>query len=164
MQEIYKDIVGYEGLYQVSNLGNVKSFKYGKQRILKPGVNKCGYLNLNLWINSFSKNFKIHRLVAKAFIENIDNKEYVNHINGIKTDNRVENLEWCTASENQLHSYKLGLKIAKKGENANNAKLTNKQVLAIRNDNRMQKEIAKDYNVHQTLISCIKRYKFWNHI
>ena len=99
MEEIWKDIDGYEGLYQVSNLGRVKSFNYnrtGKEMNLKP-VNTCngfGYLYVNLNKNGKTRLFYIHRLVAKAFLENPDHKSDVNHKDENKTNNCVENLEW----------------------------------------------------------------------
>lgn len=117
MQEIWKDIKGYEELYQISNLGNVKSLKrktlgkkhgnhYLKERILKPG--KSGnYYHVCLRKNNVNKIFYIHRLVAQTFIKNIENKNQVNHKNGKTTDNNVNNLEWVTASENQTHAYKV---------------------------------------------------------
>lgn len=162
--EVWKDINGYEGLYQVSNLGNVKSLKYGKERILKPDVSKFGYLFVDLCKNNICKSFRVHRLVAIVFIPNLENKEQVNHINGIKTDNMVQNLEWVTAKENIQHAYDNGLKYAQKGEKHINSKLTNEQVLSIKKDNRTQKEIAKDYNVSFQQISRIKRGERWNHL
>lgn len=108
-EEIWKDVVGYEGLYQVSSFGNAKSYKSDKPIILSPTKNNNGYLLVGLYKNGCQKKLLIHRLVAEAFILNLENKPQVNHINGVKSDNRVENLEWSTASENQKHSRRIGL-------------------------------------------------------
>jgi len=108
--EIFKDIAWYEGLYQVSNLGNVKSlwnWQTRKEKILKRWKNKWWYVLICLHNNWISKTFTVHRLVAKTFLENLENKPQVNHINWIKDDNRLENLEFCTRSENQIHSYRV---------------------------------------------------------
>lgn len=121
--EIWKDIKGYEDLYQISNLGNVKSLyriiNYtfnGKpkkrkiyEKILKKSVNRFGYEYVCLSREYKTHKVKVHRLVAEAFIPNVNNKPQVNHINGVKTDNRVENLEWCNNSENMQHAVKTGL-------------------------------------------------------
>lgn len=107
MGEIWKDIKGYEGLYQVSNLGNVKSLHYNhtnENRLLYKDTNK-GYLRCIIK----GKHYSIHRLVAQAFIPNPHNLSQVNHINGEKSDNRVENLEWVTAKENTNHALNTGL-------------------------------------------------------
>lgn len=108
--EIWKAIKDYEGLYEVSNLGRIKSLeryvkgvyglRFNKECILKPRVDGNGYLECCLWKNNKQRQLLIHRLVAEAFIPNPDNLPQVNHINEDKTDNRVENLEWCTASYN----------------------------------------------------------------
>jgi hypothetical protein len=114
--EVWKDIKGYEGRYQVSNKGRVKSLPKRRGRgvgymceenILKPTKHHHGYFIVNLRANGKGTTIEVHRLVAKAFICNPDNKPQINHINGIKTDNRTENLEWCTNGENQLHKYRV---------------------------------------------------------
>ena len=113
MQEIWKDIVGYEGLYQVSNLGRVKSLgntKARKEKILLGVSISDNYLQIGLNKNGERKRYVIHRLVAEAFIPNPLNKPQVNHINGNKKDNRVENLEWWTQCENIRHSNKKHLR------------------------------------------------------
>ena len=102
--EEWRDIKGYEGKYQVSNLGRVKS----RHKILKPN-NVKGYLYVYPSKNSKKEALKVHRLVAEAFIDNPENKPEVNHIDGNKENNRVENLEWCTKSENMQHAIKTGL-------------------------------------------------------
>lgn len=103
--EIWKDVVGYEGLYEVSSLGQVRSKKtklIKKQRLMNRGYPAVTLKRMEL----------VHRLIAKAFVENPYNKEQVNHINGIKTDNSLDNLEWVTHAENQRHAFKIGLKKA----------------------------------------------------
>lgn len=108
--EIWKDIKGYENKYQVSNMGNVRSLNYkrtGKIKLLNNRLDKDGYLIIDL--NNPRKTCKVHRLVAQHFIDNPENKAEVNHISGIKTDNNVSNLEWCTREENERHAWDNGL-------------------------------------------------------
>lgn len=103
MAEIWKDVVGYEGLYQVSSLGNVRSLNYrrtGKTHLLKYAHNKEGYCNIALYNKGVAKSHLVHRLVAKAFIPNPLNKPQINHKSEIKNDNSVVNLEWVTPQEN----------------------------------------------------------------
>ncbi len=106
MQEIWKDIIGYEGLYQVSNLGNIKSFYKAKKSIKKPTLSNKGYLRVGLSKNKKSKTFKIHRLVAKTFLSNPNNYLEVNHKDGNKLNNCVDNLEWCSRSYNINHAWR----------------------------------------------------------
>lgn len=123
LKEIWKDILGYEGLYQVSNLGNVKSLNYkhtGKERILKPRPDGHGYYKVALCKNGKVKNFRIHRLVVEAFIGKIPKGLVVNHINECPTDNRLENLEICTIRENVNH----GTANARRSESSKGKKIS----------------------------------------
>lgn len=101
MDEIFRPIKGYEGLYEISNLGRVKNVN--RNKILAQKKNRCGYMRVNLSKDHRVSTKVVHRLVADAFIPNIQNKPQVNHINEDKTDNRAENLEWVTAKENVNH-------------------------------------------------------------
>ena len=161
--EVWKKIKGFEN-YEISNLGGVRSIlkrpnkKYSMFRILKPYQANNGYIAIRLTINKKVKNLLIHRLIAITFIENSNEKIQVNHINGIKTDNRIENLEWCTPSENIIHSYKV------LDKNVYSRKLSYKQVLDIRIELKNYKYgmvslIAKKYNVSKDIIGLIKNNK-----
>lgn len=99
-KELWKDIKDYEGHYQVSNLSRVKSIKFGKERILKPVTDRHGYLLVGLWKNNKQKTYKVHRLVAEAFIDNPDNLPQVNHKDENPLNNNVNNLEWCNSKYN----------------------------------------------------------------
>ena len=127
MKEIWKDINGYEGLYQCSNHGRVRSLdryvfehsgkrQFRKGQFIKPRINKNGYLQLALNKNSKRKMIYVHVLVAQTFIENIDHKETVNHKDGNKLNNFINNLEWVSYSENNEHSYiQLNRKVSDEG-------------------------------------------------
>ncbi len=111
MIEIWKPVKGFEN-YEVSNLGQVKSLNYNRTKeakILKPWVDKYGYLRVNLSKNGKGYAKKVHRLVASAFIPNIGDNPQVNHIDGDKTNNKVDNLEWVTCKENIQHAWNTGL-------------------------------------------------------
>lgn len=121
MDEIWKDIIGYEGLYQASSLGRIKSLSRivngigvarntRKETVLKSQVINSGYKVSTFCINYKKKNFFVHRIIAECFVPNLDNKAEVNHINGVKTDNSADNLEWVTGSENKKHAYRIGLR------------------------------------------------------
>lgn len=111
-KEIWKDVVGYEGIYQISNFGKVLSLSYrdkGYSKIRISQTDVSGYSVIDLHLNKKRKNFKIHRLVAIAFILNPENKPQINHKDGDKLNNYICNLEWCTASDNIYHAYRNGL-------------------------------------------------------
>jgi len=124
--EIWKDVKGYEGLYKVSNLGHIKN---SKGKLLKPTLRSNGYLVKNLNKDGVKTQYKMHRIVCGAFIENPENKPDVNHIDGNKQNNKLTNLEWCNRSENMIHAVQTGLL---KGKKRPNVKLTNEQVAYIR--------------------------------
>jgi hypothetical protein len=122
-EEIWKPIEGFAG-YEVSNQGSVRKFLKSKNIWITRKLNKNnGYYIIDLFLNNIRRTKKVHRLVAQAFIPNPENKPQVNHINGTnKMDNRVENLEWCTASENNFHAYRTGLKKQKQGAKSSRTK------------------------------------------
>lgn len=163
MEEIWKDIEGFEGKYQISNTNKVKSNHFGKSIILKPALNTGGYNSVSLSLNNKAKSVTLHRLIMTAFIANPDNKLQVNHINGIKSDNRVENLEWNTQSENINHAIRLGLK-RDIGEKSSLSKLTEKEVLEIRESDLSKDELCLQYNIVESCIRSIKTRRTWKHI
>ena len=145
--EIWKDVEGYEDLYQVSNMGRFK-----RDHILKTVLQPTGYLNVCLCKNGKCKTYRAHKLVAKAFIPNPNNYQVINHKNGNKQDNRVENLEWCTTSYNSWHS----VFVLNKGHNKLSMKDANKirkDVLAGKYNNI--KEIAQEYKCNRLTIESI---------
>jgi DNA-binding XRE family transcriptional regulator len=152
--------------YQISNKGRVKN---NKEEILTPQL-VTGYPRVCLYEGTGKKTCKlIHVLVAEAFIPNPQNKSQVNHINGIKTDNDVSNLEWVTPSENLIHAYANGLREDnRKGENNGFAKLTEIDVFQIKlmlaEGELTQKEIASMFGVSRSAIKDIKTGRTWNHV
>ena len=158
-------VKGLEGRYAVSDSGEVMSMDYkrsGLPGILKP-QNSVGYHKVIIG----GKKRMVHALVAEAFIGPRQHGLQINHKNGIKTDNRVENLEYCTCSENILHAHAAGLKTGPRGERQGNSKLTNEKVFEIRKMLRlgfMNKEIAETFGVSRVAISNIKTGSRWSHL
>ena len=171
--EIWKQIEGFNG-YEVSNLGNIRSsiscYRKSKEfLILKPGKITSGYLHVMLRKEGISISKLVHRLVAENFINNISNKPFINHLNGIKSDNRLINLEWTTQSENQKHAYRNGLDKPKIGSLNGMTKLTIDQVINIKNllkeKNKLKiKEIAEKTKSTVSDVKNIKYNRTWKHI
>lgn len=169
--EIWRDIEGYEGLYQVSNLGRVKSLEkqcgvqIQKEKILKPGLVKGGYYRVGLTKNGIRKSKLVHRLVAETFIPiNLT----VNHKDGNKSNNTVDNLEWTTQKENNIHAYQTGLK--PHGTQRKDAKLNEQQVKEIRSNyipndrNYSTRTLARKYGVHPSIIQRIINNKAYKNV
>lgn len=156
--EIWKTIQGYEGLYEVSNLGNVRSLDravkqsngsigHYKGRVLKGEQDKKGYRRVRLSKNNITQKFQVHRLVALAFIPNLENKQFVNHIDESTDNNNVDNLEWCTGHENMRHgTIQKRLAEAKK-----------KKIICITDGKKFNSinEAAEYYGIGRRLISSV---------
>ena len=172
--EIWKDIVGYEGLYKISNLGRVKSLArkfHPKEKILQQRLDKDSYARVDLSkIDSKPKRNGVHRLVAFHFTNNYNNLPQVNHKDGVKLNNCSSNLEWCTNINNIKHSWKIGLRNKQScaGEKCYNSKLKNDDILFIRESykNKVfnQRELAKQFNIGYKAISKIVNFQRWKHI
>lgn len=172
MEEVWKDIVGYEGYYQISSYGRVKSlprqivyFAFGKTqirmqkgRILKQSTCSSGYPIVHLYLDSERQNVMVHRLVAIHFLEPVEGREFVNHKDGDKENNNVANLEWVTKSENTQHAINSGL-LLNHGENSYLSKLTEdqvKEVISLRKFGKrkyLAKDIAARYGLSERYVS-----------
>lgn len=180
--EIWVNIKKWERFYQISTLGNYRSkdrhmphyaggYSKLKGKVLSPNRSK-GYLIATLYRVEngieIKERWPLHRLVALHFIPNPENKLTVNHKNGIKNDNRIDNLEWATDSEQQLHAVVMGLRNKTLGENSNLSKLKNNDVLKIRElyatGNYFQREIADMFGIAEESCHRIIKRKDWKHI
>lgn len=166
--EVWRDIKGFEPYYSVSNLGRIKSKRLlPKERIMKLRITDR-YLKVNLKIGgkiNFTKN--VHRIVAEHFLVYVKGKIFVNHKNGIKTDNRSENLEWCTAAENKLHAIENKLSVSFVGENNIKAFLKKEDILDIRRmyiNGTISSEIKNRYGLKTAHLSKIITRRIWKHV
>jgi len=173
--EVWTDIPNYKGYYKISNIGRIKSLVrpmtmangvvgllYEKE--MNPMIRKSGYYCTEFSKNGQRKHFLVHRLLAITFLPNPKNLPCVNHIDGVRTNNNLTNLEWCTQAENLIHAYKIGNKKPMDG-NLHSAKLSVADVAEIRvkiSSGMMYKDICKDYPVTESTISNIKTGKKWN--
>lgn len=176
--EEWRDVVGFEGLYQVSSSGRVKSLSkptyngkgwyLSKEKILKPNILAKGYLQVDLKKNFQRNLLQVHRIVAMTFIPNPNGYPQINHINGNKQDNRVENLEWCNNSHNQLHAWRTGLQ---KKHNTWGGKRKGRRVALLGFDGQIEKiydfatHAAKEFgdsNSANLLKSIARNGKFHN--
>lgn len=164
-----KDVKDYKGIYAVTKKGEV--WAYPRERSSTNGMWKkgsvdfFGYVYVTLYKNGIESKKKVHRLVAQAYIANPKLLPEVNHKNGIKTDNRVQNLEWCTSKQNHQHALKLGLYDAIIGVNNHAAKLTEENVREIKNNPKTyQQTFADKFGVNRWQIHAIRAGKTWKHI
>lgn len=157
LTEIWKDIpdIGTLVEYQVSNLGRIKSISKKRIKYVKPYLTKNGYHYISL----YKLHKAVHRIMLEAFFGKSD--LYCNHKNGIKTDNRLENLEYVTAKQNSRHALDTGLQIPKAGEKHWNAVLTKKDVLEIRKFSQEFEVLAKKYKVSSGHIRAIVKKEKW---
>lgn len=176
MNEEWRDIVGYEGLYQVSNLGRIKNIRtpvcsdrgndLTEICLVKPSLQKLkrNYFRyrVNLWKENKPKTFKVHRLVATAFILNPLNKPQVNHIDNNPLNNNVKNLEWCTILENMEHSKKQGrMNVGRKNGMNKFSEQTIQQILLSKENKSL---LSKKYNISISYINSLKRGTNWKHL
>lgn len=161
--EVWRDVKGYGGLYQVSNMGRVKSFRGSTIRILHGHINLDGYVAVTFTLKGKCKAFFVHALVAQAFIPNPGKKDTVNHKRGKKSDNRVSELEWMTRSENMRHAFKIGLAVGKR-------KLSAEEVRYIRENYKKGSHtfgcnaLARKFNVSEKVIEKVIGYKTYRDV
>ena len=177
MNEIWKDIDGYAGIYQVSSLGRTRSLdrtlptarnrmQTFKGRILRPNIHKDGYHCRSLQKSGKIRIRLVHQLVASAFIGSCPDGMEVNHKDGDKSNNSYTNLEYVTASENCLHAHRTGLRNARKGSLSPKAVLNEscvREIISL-SGKKTLREIAEKYNVDPTTIGCILSGKTWSHV
>jgi len=167
MNETWRPVSGFERHYEVSSLGNVRRSACGKRtyagRLLRPRTNPEGYQHAVLSINGVRHTKSIHRLVAQAFIGDASGRE-VNHIDGVKSNNAVFNLEIVSRSENQRHAYRTGLHSPRKGAANPFARLSDEQVREIRSSREPLRVLAKRFGVHLSTVHLARTGKSWSHV
>lgn len=174
MNEVWKDITGYEGLYQISNLGRVKALPRNipgaynnREFIKKTGCDRYGYPQVGLSKNGKYSCKRIHQLVAMEFVPNPHNLKEVNHKDENKSNNHADNLEWCTAQYNLTYGHRLDNSM---GEKHHKHKLTEEQIKEIRriyvkNDLEFgQSALSKKYGVSHQTIGFVVRHETWKHV
>ena len=162
MEELWKDVVGFEGAYKVSNFGNVMTVKTGKIKKPTKDLKQGGRLTVLLWKENKCKLVKVHRLVLTAFVGEAPDGMECCHNDGNASNNNLENLRWDTPQNNQKDRVHHGT--SNRGERCAAAKLTTEQIISIRHDPRPQKEIAIEYGVQPSQISRIKNKVRWGHV
>lgn len=158
-KEVWLPVKGYEYNYSISNKGEIKN-RYGKT--LAGSINHKGYHAIILYKWGRGKNFKVSRLVAINFIKNPHNLPHVNHIDGVKTNNCVENLEWVSQKENIHHAVREGL--IKVGEESTSAVITNKIAIEISRSNKSLSDLVKEYGLDRRFIGNIRSGRQWRHV
>lgn len=174
-QEQWKSIPGFEGFYEISSFGRVRSLertmknKHGTSSrvpaiMLRPDFGQDGYARVSLHCDGMLRRESVHRLVARQFLDGIHERRQVNHKDGNKQNNRADNLEWVTARENVLHAWRMGLCMPVAGEQNGNSKLSERDVAIVMSAAARDvpsREISRVFNITEAAVSAIIRGKSW---
>lgn len=174
-EEVWKSVIGYEGSYEISNLGRIRSLDRYRSKdgiflkgvLRKPQMDSRGYYQIGLYKDSKQKLVLLHRLVASHFIENPESKEQINHIDGNKLNNVSNNLEWCTRKENMVHASQSKLFNERTGTKNGRSKLDENSVIEMRKRRKQGEKItslSKYYKVGTSVVSSICLGKSWKHL